>query len=293
MLATFLIAVTVSASAPVRVAAPKFAASGVAPDVASSLERRFTQELAKTPVEVTPTAEGGAVDAYVLGRVSKLGDAYHIDLEVLDAVDGPPVAIYSVDAAEERWAEHLTHAARVVANAVLVEHGRLGIDPGGLPRNLVTFSPPGVYFGFYGAEYERVLFDQLSAFVSATLLSLDWQEDYLAPLYSGFHGYLFSLGARWYPWRQAPSGFFVDLEVRFGDSTSTVPWSGDFPLPMYKGDPNVFRGFTILPAGMVGYTMLLAGNIPVSIGLGVGSNGVHWFIPDIGVILRINTGIGF
>ncbi len=304
--APFALALAVSASAPpVRLAVPGFAATGVDPEVAASLSERFSQELAKTPVEVVTDAELGdcaeeacaselanalGVDAILLGRASVLDGEYHVELKVLDG-QGAPLAVYSVDAAADLLPEHLAHAARVIANAVLVEHARLGIDVGSLkpvdvpdgarpPRNALTFSPPGLLFGFFGAEYERAVNEQLSAFASATIVWLDLGA---GAAIQRVQGYSFSLGARWYPWREAPSGFFVSLETGYGDVRYTV-WDDEGPYS--EGRPGIQL------VAMLGYTFLAFERVPISLGLGGGYN-VLGFLPGIWPAVRVSTGIAF
>lgn len=87
------------------------------------------------------------------------------------------------------------------------------------PRNVVTWQPLSLVTGYVDLEYERALGRRFSAYVApGAIFSTGRRLD--GSNAAGVFGWSVDLGARWFPFGDAPAGFFADLSA--GVCTSTI-----------------------------------------------------------------------
>lgn len=86
------------------------------------------------------------------------------------------------------------------------------------PRNVVTWQPLSLVTGYVDLEYERALGRRFSAYVApGAIFSRGRRLD--GTNAAGVFGWSVDLGARWFPFGDAPAGLFADLSAGFCTST--------------------------------------------------------------------------
>ncbi|MBK8695560.1 MAG: hypothetical protein IPN17_25610 [Deltaproteobacteria bacterium] len=121
------------------------------------------------------------------------------------------------------------------------------------PRNVITLQPLSGVTGYFDLEYERALGRRLSVYAApGAIFSQTQRLD--GSLSVGVYGASLDLGARAFPFNDAPAGFFVDLGV--GVATSSFP------------SQDRVQGFGVRGMFLLGYTAILAGHFVASFGLG-------------------------
>jgi hypothetical protein len=121
------------------------------------------------------------------------------------------------------------------------------------PRNVITIQPLSGVTGYFDLEYERAFGRRFSVYAApGAIFSRTQRLDGSRPL--GVYGASLDLGARAFPFNDAPAGFFVDLGV--GVATSAF------------ASQDRTRGFGLRGMFLLGYTAILAGHFVASFGLG-------------------------
>ena len=121
------------------------------------------------------------------------------------------------------------------------------------PRNVITIQPLSGVTGYFDLEYERAFGRRFSVYAApGAIFSRTQRLD--GSLSVGVYGASLDLGARAFPFNDAPAGFFVDLG--FGVATSAF-------ASQYR-----YQGFGVRGLLLLGYTVILAEHLVASFGVG-------------------------
>ncbi len=130
------------------------------------------------------------------------------------------------------------------------------------PRNTITIEPLAMILSrTVSLEYERVVMDELSFFVSPSLAVGSVTD---GDAEASFLAYGASVGARLFPWGQAPAGPFVSGSFQ-------LAWADAERRTVDDGGTNVTRsgsGSGYAVGAVAGYAWVFSGTFDLSLGLG-------------------------
>ena len=150
-----------------------------------------------------------------------------------------------------------------------------------LPRNVVAWQPLSLIFASWDLEYERVLERHVSVY-AATSFVFAAHDPYRGPADFWVYGFAGDIGARFYPWGNAPDGFFLQPHLglmTFNDQYNTRS-----------------QGLGFRTGLLPGYAVVIARRVDISFGTGFeygrftrGGYTRDW----VGVTVRLALGVVF
>ncbi|MDQ3264881.1 MAG: hypothetical protein M3Y59_14630 [Myxococcota bacterium] len=322
-----------AAAAPryLKLASPGFTGIAVPENVASFFADHFSQQLTTHGIQVITATEISAliglerqkqlmgcesetncltelgnalgVDGLVVGSVAKFGGTLQVNIKVLDATNGSPLAVVTSKAAgEEALIGELNVLAKKLAEALLEKTGRQAAGSAISisqetqkqgPQNILSVGPLGFAILFFNAEFERAVLPALSVYAGAEVFSYSFDVGFdptAAPTDSrtmGGSGFGLSVGVRWFAAGNAPQGLFVAPEVQIS--------SGSFDGLQQDGNPWLdASGIGVRLGAMVGYTGLLAWDrLALSGGLGLAYSPISVLPLQVIPLARFSVGYAF